>query len=193
MTVDSAAVPTRDPALRGAAYGVTVLAFFALAWLGWGTGGHLPTAAEVSLMLAAVAVSAALAATAWRRWYTTSVPGAAGDSPGSRAMGRRFRLIVAVEWIGLGVAAYILGATRHANAIPAVICAGVGLHFIPLARLFGVRVYHLTAAAMCGLAVATFALAPFVHPLWTVLPGVGSAIALYATGVAVLSWWPRSR
>jgi hypothetical protein len=53
-----------------------------------------------------------------------------------------------------------------------------------------VRFYHATAAAMCVLAVVTFALAPADPALWTLLPGVGSALTLYATCGLLLAWRP---
>ncbi|RZU11106.1 hypothetical protein EV645_6264 [Kribbella rubisoli] len=109
----------RSPALQGVAFGVSILSFFALAWLGWGTGSHL-----------------------------------------------------------------------HTDAIAPVICAGVGLHFVPLARLFGVRAYYATAAVMCLLAAVTFVLAASAPALWTMLPGIGAAITLYATCIALLAWNP---
>ena len=67
--------------------------------------------------------------------------------------------------------------------IPAVVCAGVGIHFIPLARLFHVPAYYVTAGALCLIAIATFAIAPATSTaaLWTLLPGIGAALVLYAT------------
>jgi hypothetical protein len=75
------------------------------------------------------------------------------------------------------------GAGGHAVVIPAVVSAGVGIHFIPLGRLFHVPVYYVTAAALCLIAVATFAIAPATstEALWTLLPGIGAALVLYAT------------
>ncbi|WP_329000299.1 hypothetical protein OHA18_38435 [Kribbella sp. NBC_00709] len=179
----------RSPALQGVAFGVSIVSFFALGWLGWGTGGHLPTAAQICLVVAAALLSVALAAVAWRRWFTTRTPPPVADTS-RRMSGRTFGLIIGVEWIGLGVVSGVLGGTGHTDQIAAVICAGVGLHFIPLAKLFGVRAYYVTAAVMCLLAVLTFILAPSTPALWTMLPGIGSAVTLYATCVALLRWRP---
>jgi len=196
----------RRAELRGRASGVSILAFFALAWTGWGTGGHLPTVAQVVLMVAAAVFSAALAGIAWHRVraFEASVGGAAegagditdggdrggsgGDAAGRRRISRRFAIVVGIEWIGLFILAGALGATGHEVVIPAVVALGVGLHFIPLARLFGVGVYHLTAVLMSLSAVAAMVLAPLVGrpALWTLLPGLGSAVVLYGTCVALL-------
>jgi len=175
-----------DPELRGRAIGVTVLSFFALAWLGWGTGGHLPNGPQVGLMVVAAAGSIAVSAYAWslfRRSRPVPV-----DRAGGVDVGRSFGLIVAAEWIGLGVVAGVLGGTGHPNVIPAVIAAGVGIHFVPLARLFHVREYYATAALLCLIAIATLILAPATStpPLWTLLPGLGSSVVLYATCAVLL-------
>lgn len=178
----------RSPALKGAAFGVTILGFFALGWLGWGTGGHLAVGVQVVVTVAGLVVSAVLALLAWRRWRDTLVPPA--PEPGARPSGARFGLIIAAEWIGLGVIAGVLGGTGHTAAIPAVICAGVGLHFIPLAQLFGVRLYYLTALVMCLFAAAAFVVGPSTPALWTLVPGLGAAATLYATCIGLLRWNP---
>jgi hypothetical protein len=163
-----------------------VLSFFALAWLGWGTGGHLPNGPQVGLMVVAAAGSIAVSAYAWslfRRSRPVPV-----DRAGGVDVGRSFGLIVAAEWIGLGVVTGVLGGTGHPNVIPAVIAAGVGIHFVPLARLFHVREYYATAALLCLIAIATLILAPATStpPLWTLLPGLGSSVVLYATCAVLL-------
>ena len=190
MTTAAAASPPRIAEVRGRALAVTFLAFFALAWVGWGTGGHLPTIPQVVVVVLAALLSGALTMYAWRlpRRMGTD-PQFADNTPDSGASpSRSFGLIVAAEWIGLFVIAGILGATGHATVIPAVVCAGVGVHFIPLARLFHVPAYYVTAGALCLIAIATFAIAPSTSTpaLWTLLPGIGAALILYITSGVLL-------
>lgn len=187
------AVPTHRAELRGRASGVTILAFFALAWTSWGTGGHVPATTGVLIVVVAALVSATLVAWAWtlyRRATSTNqistgnaATATGGATASARPVGRRFGLIVASEWIGLGLAAGVAGGTGHAWAIPVLICAGVGVHFFPLAGLFHVPLYNATGVALCVIAVATIVLAPVTGTaaLWTTLPGIGAALALYAT------------
>ncbi|GAA5199315.1 hypothetical protein GCM10023322_74670 [Rugosimonospora acidiphila] len=194
--------------VRGRASGLTVLGFFGLAWTGWGSSDLLGGAPQVAVVVAAALVSVSLASFGWRRYRraaavgstaTQRPDGAEGASGGGdvsgparpdrdRAVERRFGWIVAVEFAGLGVIAAILGATGHPNAIPAVITIGVGIHFFPLARLFAVRIYWLSGAALCVLGLATLVLAPLTSTptLWTALPGLGAAVVLYATCVQLL-------
>lgn len=190
MTTAAAASPPRIAEVRGRALGVTFLAFFALAWVGWGTGGHLPTTPQVVVVVLAALLSAALTMYAWRlpRRMGTDPQFADHTPDDGGSPSWSFGLIVAAEWIGLFVIAGILGATDHATVIPAVVCAGVGVHFIPLARLFHVPAYYMTAGALCLIAIATFAIAPSTSTaaLWTLLPGIGAAIVLYTTSGVLL-------
>ena len=80
------------------------------------------------------------------------------------AVRRRYSIIVGLEFGLLGAGAAVLGATGQQRWIPAWICAGVGVHFFPLAstlanrslRLLGVLLIAVAAAALAtGLASAT--------------------------------------
>ena len=207
MTITASVSPPAAAEVRGRALGVTLLAFFALAWVGWGTGGHLPAVPQVLVVVFAALLSVAVTTFGWglagrtatetspRRPAVGSEPDPEVGSTGSasrvqpgRNISRTFGLIVAAEWIGIFVIAGILGATGHAAVIPAVVCAGVGVHFIPLGRLFHVPAYYVTASTLCLVAVATFVIAPATSTaaLWTLLPGIGAATVLYATCAVLL-------
>ncbi|MGH3797414.1 MAG: hypothetical protein ACRDSP_21305 [Pseudonocardiaceae bacterium] len=110
-----------------------------------------------------------------------------------RAIGRRFGIIVAAEFIGLFVVAAVLAVNGHPEPIPAVVCLGVGIHFFPLRRLFNVAIYDRTGMVLCLIAVATALLAPLTGTptLWTMLPGIGAALTLYITGALLLD--PRHK
>jgi hypothetical protein len=183
--------PSAAAELRGRAFGVTILAFFSIAWTGWGLTGHVPGAVLIAVMALAAIASVGLATVAWRltRWPD---PNPDTDhqhaAPARRNVNRPFGIIVGIEWTGVFAASAVLGATGHPVLVPAVICLGVGLHFLPLARLFHVTAYNVTAGALCLIAVATFVLTPVTSTpaLWTLLPGVGAAVVLYATCVMLV-------
>ncbi|MGH3789127.1 MAG: hypothetical protein ACRDRG_21820 [Pseudonocardiaceae bacterium] len=174
--------------MRGRAVGAVVLAYFALAWTGWGMSVGVPTTVEVSVVATACLcflVLAGRAVVAYRR--AVSLP-AGHDIHRGRKIGRRFGIIVAAEFIGLSVAAAIFTLSGHPEPIPAVVCLGVGIHFFPLRRLFNVAIYDRTGMMLCIIAVATVLLTPLTDTpaLWTMLPGIGAALILYITGVLLL-------
>lgn len=67
-------------------------------------------------------------------------------SPEARVRGRtalrRYLAVVVVEFVAIFLAANLLGSAGLDPLIPLV----VGLHFLPLAAVFGVRLYYVTGA-----------------------------------------------
>lgn len=175
--------------LRGRAAGIGVMAVFAL---GWSAGGvsSLPVGAGRAVFGVCAAATLAFAVLAARTGR--SAAGAPDDGSLTpeirRRTGRRFLLVLGAEVAAVLVIGRVLAATGHTEAVPALVALAVGLHFFPLAPLFGVRAYHVTGAALCSVAVAALVLAPLTSTpaLWTLLPGLGSALTLYATSAALL-------
>lgn len=188
-TTDSPVVsgPTRAD-LRGGAVGIAVLAYFALAWTGWGLSTGIPTAVEAPVITAAALCFLVLVGGAVRTYRRAGgLPTGEHAARGAR-IGRRFGLIVAAEFTGLAIIARILVVTGHSQLIPAMVCLGVGIHFFPLSRLFHAPLYARTGTALCLIALATAALAPLTgHAvLWTMLPGLGAALVLFTTCALLL-------
>jgi len=100
-----------------------------------------------------------------------------------------FALVVAAEAAAIFAAVIILVRSDHADWIPATVCAAVGLHFVPLARLFRLPIYYATAAGLCLVAVTTMLLgaAGAAGSLWQLLPGFGAALVLWVTGARLLA------
>jgi hypothetical protein len=196
-TIGSAYPPTatisrfatvRPEELRGRSAGVMVGAVFGLVWDA-STRSALTSAGWVASLVVGVVMFAMLMTGALRlrrsaRELPASQPGAAG-----RPRWRwRFTMVVAAEWVAIIAAVNILASSGHSQWIPAVICAAVGVHFAPLARLFNVRLYYATALALCAVASATVILGALGAPptLWTALPGLGAAVTLWATSTILL-------
>lgn len=175
--------------LRGRASGAGVMAFFGLGWMACGVTDMPVTPGRAVLAVGAV-VSITFAVLGFRMGRGAAGAPTAGGPTADRKKkaGLIFGLVVVAEWVAIYAVARVLVATDHTEAIPAFVAAVVGVHFFPLARLFGIRAYLLTGAAMCVAAVAAAVLAPLTSTpaLWTALPGFGSAAALYATSVYLL-------
>ncbi len=178
----------RPEELRGRSVGVIVGAVFGLIWAA-STRSALSSVVWVPVLLVGVAILTALMIGAFRlRRSATGLPASAPDVPGRPRWQRRFTFVVAGEWVAIIAAVNIIAATGRSQWIPAVICATVGVHFAPLARLFTVRLYYATALALCSVAAATLIAGVSGAPasLWTTLPGFGAALTLWATSTTLL-------
>lgn len=158
---------------RTLANAVIVEAFFAFAWFGWGQAGP-PFAVSVVLGVGAV-LSALVAAGGIRAaWRLRDQP-----SPLSGpAAGRRYGIIVGTEFGLAGVGAAILGVSGHAEFIPAWVCLVVGVHFVPLSRVFpGIGMVAM-AIALSLVAVAAFAVGALTTVLPSTIAGLGAGLCL---------------
>jgi hypothetical protein len=165
------------------ALGGIFLSLFGATWL---CGASYAYAGPDPALPAAISVIA-LAMTAWavaifrarRRSFT-----ATGDAAASRRVRKGFRVVNAVQWSSIGLAVLLLNLTGHvAWILPAVILV-VGLHFFPLARLFGYRAYNLTAAALVVVACAALLSGGAVNGVALTLLATGAI--LWLTAVALL-------
>jgi hypothetical protein len=179
----------RREELQGRAAGVIVGAVFGLTWAASALPGLDSVVVVVPVLALSVATFAVLMTGAHRlRRSATLMPA----SPVPAALGkvqRRFTVVVAIETVAIIAAANILARSGHSQWIPAVICALVGLHFIPLARLFSVPLYYATASALCLVAGSTMNLGASgaQTSLWQLLPGFGAALVLWATSAGLLA------
>jgi hypothetical protein len=181
-------VGMRGEELRGRAAGVIVGAVFGLTWAASALP-RLDSLVVVPVVAVSLATFAVLMTGAHRlRRSATMVPPSAPPAALGNVQ-RRFTVVVATETVAIIAAANILARSGHSQWIPAVICALVGLHFIPLARLFSVPLYYATASALCLVAGSTMILGASGAPtsLWRLLPGFGAALVLWSTSAGLLA------
>lgn len=166
-------------------WGIVNMTFFSAGW--WALGSTVLSGVEVWIVGAiGLLVVVALFTSAWRL---------RADDDGAR-VGEdwRFGAIVAAEFAAIFVVAVAAGRAGRVDWIPALICAVVGAHFLPLARLFATPVYVATGIALVVLAALTFLTIPTLdlsNSTWRWLPGFGAAIVLWATSVWLAT--PRTR
>ncbi len=165
--------------------GALFMAFFGAIWAAAGASA-LDGATGVVLLIVSVALAAVLCLGAVR--LRRSARGLSrDDSPQAREqqkhVSRRFNLVFGLQGIAIALAVVLLGRYGLGSFIPAAVALIVGVHFFPLARLYGVRVYHVTGAVMCVIALVALLLAPASR-----LPfvGLGSATTLFVTSAYVL-------
>ncbi|MGB6941621.1 MAG: hypothetical protein WBE37_04365 [Bryobacteraceae bacterium] len=92
--------------------------------------------------------------------------------------------IAAIEWVACGVAANWLSRIGRGGLTPQFIGVIVGLHFLPLAKIFKAPIYYWTGAAMVLGSLASLAI-PAGHVRNMAAFGV-NGISLWATAAVIL-------
>jgi hypothetical protein len=114
--------------------------------------------------------------------------GAESREAAPRGMRRKFVVILILEILALNVAAYLLIGHHMVQYLAPAVALVVGLHFLPLAKIFRVPHYYATATAMtlagivAAMAIATGSAAVTTDGILD----LACAIALWGTGF--VSW-----
>ncbi|WP_419876157.1 hypothetical protein [Candidatus Pristimantibacillus sp. PTI5] len=181
-------------AVRGTASGVLFMSFFGTLWAytgtmglrGWGTSLFLTAALVIGAALFFGGISLI------RSSKALPVQSIEGDARTGKRMRFWFNINFAAEGIAIFIAIAVCNAIHRSELMPIIIAIIVGIHFFPLASLFGVKFYHFTGAFLCLLAVITWLFVPEritvgSHQLDSYLSivGFGSSIILWITGFAI--------
>jgi hypothetical protein len=136
---------------RDVAFTAAVLGVAGFAWFGWvqeapPASWRLPLGIASGLCFAAAVVGGVLGV---RWWDTPTALATASD-------GARFGVIVAVEAVLCAAGAIVLARTGNAAWVSAWICGVVGIHFVPLARVFHDAGFVVLAVLLVGVAVGSW-------------------------------------
>jgi hypothetical protein len=100
---------------------------------------------------------------------------------------RQVGLVNLGQVAAIAVAVVVLIVVHGTTFIPAVICLIFGLHFLPLARLFGQWQYRWTGVLLCAAAIAGIAvyLGGSSGSMSRSVVGLGAAVILWVTSLHV--------
>jgi len=96
-----------------------------------------------------------------------------------------FALIVAIEGTAIGVGAPILGHFHRLDLFGQWVGAVVGIHFLPLGKLFKLPLYYATGAAISLAAFGSLLIS--AGPLRAAVSAGGTGVALWLTAIIILS------
>ena len=171
--MDTSLTTQGDAATAGRSVGAMFFAVFGGGWLGLWANDQYPS--SVVAVVVVVLLAAAVFAAALRVYRRNSAAfKAIAQLPETRHRSRRFHLINTAQWIVILVVSFALGRAGLAAWILPSIILVVGLHFLPLAALFGYRPHFVTGGLLILLALTY----PFVAD-----DGPASAFGALATGV----------
>lgn len=180
--------------VRGTAVGVLFMAFFGTMWAyvgimglhGWGNPWVLVASLTAGI---ALFIGGCLLIFASRK-----LPNQAPHVDGRyrKNIGIWFNIIFVAEGLAIVIAIAVCNRTGHTELIPLVIAMIVGIHFLPLAYLFQVKIYYFTGVLLCILPVITWLFFPLnvtlmKHPInaYMFIVGFGSALILWGTSLRI--------
>ena len=116
----------------------------------------------------------------------------AASTPDRGGIRRRFGMIVAAEVAAFVVVGRVCTTTHHWIWIVPLDLIVVGLHFLPLAKLFKVPRYYVTGALFCAIPMVTMLMVPSsAHAgyalSWIAMPAIGCGLVSLATAWAGLN------
>jgi hypothetical protein len=177
--------------LKGRMRGALICGFFGAVWMFEGLYfGHLATPVWLTVIgMLTVAV------VAWPVIRIRSLAGgsySAADRERWAAVAVPYWINLAIEWLLSFVAAIWLAHIHRYALIPQCVGAIIGLHFLPLARMFKTPLYYWTGAAMVLGDVASLAI-PAGHMRNIAACGV-DGLSLWVTAAVILGQdWISSR
>jgi hypothetical protein len=173
------------------------MAFFGSAWWGFGSDG-VQTALSggnivffVVLGIAVVVLlsgSVLLIQSALRLPRDTSPEAKAYGMAQGRRYGKWFGIVFGLEIVIISIGNIILYIAHHAEFVTPFMAIVVGLHFLPLAPLFHIRLYYLTGTLMVLVGLVVMLAVPVTMMVgqgraWDVFISVPCALLLWLTGV----------
>lgn len=184
MGIASTVVPTG--ALQGRATGALIMAGFGAIWMISGVNALRLFRWETWLVIAVLTGLLCLMARQrlQRARQIASTGVAVPESQSMQDRRRRFGRVMAFEWVPILLTVVVLGCIGHPELIMPAIAVIVGVHFIPLAKLFDVPLYYWTGGSLVLIAVVSFAIGDQV--LRQVITGLGCGLSLWLTSAVLL-------
>lgn len=173
--------------VTGSAFGVLMMTLFGAAWLAWG----LQTKLEASPWLGAALVLPAIVLLvscfgmfqSGRQAAKRAAPLTADQKREQGRMGRMFGIIFGAEGLLIFLAVYALVNLHLEPYIITAVAAIVGLHFLPLAKLFRFPLYYWIGGVMVADALISLTLPSAIREITV---GLSMGAILWLTCVLVL-------
>ncbi|WP_258831846.1 MULTISPECIES: DUF7010 family protein [Peribacillus] len=192
-TVDERKLMMKE-AFRGSGIGVIFMAVFGTLWAGTGVMG-LQGWGFPYVELAAIFVGIIMVIVGISLIHASQKMSNQVSEDGARRLKRigfLFNMVFIAEGLLIGIAIALCNLINQTDFIPGVIAIIVGIHFLPLASLFQIKVYYATGVLLCLLALITWLIVPdrvmigehqILAPLS--LLGFGCALILWNTGLTL--------
>lgn len=178
------------PAMQGVASGILFLTFFGALWGLLGTGSLNGLVHIIALIVVGVITLVFLGIAIMFMRYAGTLPETVSeeDAATGKRIWRWFGVVFGAEAVLIALASILLSNFQLSYFIPPMTGLIVGIHFLPLARLFRVPAYYITGALLIVLALVALAALLLGLPLadpspwnWSIFVGIGATITLWLT------------
>jgi hypothetical protein len=169
--------------LKGSARGALICAVFGSAWMYWAvvfSGNPSPVWFSMVTLPAVGLITWAFL----RVRTVRHLPSSAAELEHSRAFRKFFWVDVGIEWGLIGVAVFALARVGRGDLIPQALGVIIGLHFLPLVKIFRAPLYYWTGGIMVIAALGSL----LMHRGYfrNVFACAAVGLTLWVTSVAVL-------
>lgn len=141
----------------GMSTGAAIMTFFGFVWFGWGLGSLDSMPWEGWIALYVCGLSLLFLSVRAIRGARKQLVSLSGSVP-RMENGKQFGLVSAAEFVGCGIAVAICYAQHRIDLLAPAIGIVVGLHFIPLARVFNFAGYYAIGASIVAVSVCAMIL-----------------------------------
>lgn len=120
---------------------------------------------------------------------TRKLPSAADELAHWRSVRTFYWLDVGLEWGLIGLAVFVLARLGRFDLIPQALGVIVGLHYLPLGKIFRARQYYWTGGLMVAAALGSL----LIHrgPIRNVVGCLAVGLILWVSCFALLCWGSR--
>ena len=156
-----------------------------VAWFAWGFSAlrGLPAGIWVVYLFSG-AVLMAFAVKAVRRGKKMMKAQGVSRRDFWKKRGKAFRIVVALEGVGCGIVVVLVNVFHRPDLIAAGISLVVGLHFLPLGRIFDAPRYYWVGSLMVAWDIVTLTALKSWNP--TASAGIASGAILWAAAIDTL-------
>jgi Family of unknown function (DUF7010) len=183
-------------AIKGRTSAVYFLAFFGAAWWAWGLAGIqgiFPGETAAFFIVLALAPIILLSGGILLSRAADRLP--RDTAPARKRPGRAFGLVFGLEIVIIALSIFLLNVLHHPEFRLPFVAIVVGVHFLPLARIFNVRLYYVVGVLLVLASVAVMLAVPVstmigIRSAWDALVGSICAVILWLTGIYA---WLRGR
>jgi hypothetical protein len=162
MTSTVALTDYRPQAITGMAFGAMIMTMFGCMWLTWGltamNARSLWVVIAVALFATSLIVPGSRILQIGRKASKAAGPLTPEMEQEQKRMGMMFGIIFGGEGLLIFAAVNVLNNLHLGEYVISAIAAIVGLHFLPLARLYRLPMYYAVGGIMTAAAAASLAL-----------------------------------